>query len=160
MLKKKYESKKEENKASISSDKSLIDINFKTNSFNEDKIESINEFNLNRNIINEKDNNITSFIKRIQFKTNAVILLFFEVILQTIQIVSNVNKFQSTKLKLSHIVLKIRRIEYKNNKSFFSFIIKNTFYNEYYLNDNFQKLRQNIFHKKYIIFIFIITEKN
>ena len=89
MLKKNYESKIEENKVLISSDKSLIEIDFKSNGFYEDKIESIIELNLNRNIINEKGkvNNITSFIKRIHFRKNAVIILFFEVILQTIQIV-------------------------------------------------------------------------
>jgi len=76
MLNKNYESKKEEKKASISYDKSLIKIAFKSNGFYEDKIESINGLNLNRYIINEKDkdNNITSFIKIIQFRKNIVIL--------------------------------------------------------------------------------------
>ena len=109
-------SRKQEMKDSISSDTSLTIIESKSNSFYEDTIELINELNLKGNIINkkEKDNNITSYIKIIQFRKNDVILLFFIIILPTIQLLSD--------MKIAYIVSKIRRIEYNNIKSLFPLI--------------------------------------
>ena len=126
-------SRKQEMKDSISSDTSLTIIESKSNSFYEDTFELINKLNLNGNIINkkEKDNNITSYIKIIQFRKNDVILLFFIIILPTIQLLSD--------MKIAYIVSKIRRIEYNNIKSLFSLIWKNIFHNEYSLNDDFEK---------------------
>ena len=142
MLERIHENNKEEKNALICYDTLLTAIIFKANSFYEDKIESINELNLNSNKINKKGkyNNITSFIKRIQFIKNKLILLLFILILPPIQIISNYNKFPSTYLKLPSIVLTNRRIEYNNNENLFSFIRKNIFYNKHSINDDFYKI--------------------
>ena len=112
MLKRSYEGQNHEKISFISSDTSLIAFDFKANSFYKDKIESINELNLNRNIINKKaqDNNITSFIKKIQFRKKDIILLIVKVIIPILLILSDDNKFPSTKLKFSYRVLNIRII--------------------------------------------------